>query len=128
MKLREYFERTNGTGVLATADSSGKVDVAVYAKPYCCEEETVAFIMADRLSHHNLQSNGHAAYLFWESGGGLQGKRLYLNMIKEEKDPELIEKIMKEVYPEDSERYREVSKHLVYFHVDQVLPLLGEAV
>jgi len=128
MKLGEYFEKTSGMGVLATADSGGKVDVAVYGKPYFGEEETVAFIMAERLSHHNLQSNGHAAYLFWESGGEHQGKRLYLTMIKEEKDTELVEKIMKEVYPEGSERYRGISKYLVYFHVDQVLPLLGETV
>jgi hypothetical protein len=30
MALKDYFEEQKGTGVLATADSSGKVDAAVY--------------------------------------------------------------------------------------------------
>ena len=29
-KLKEYFESTKGSGVLATADSSGKVDATIY--------------------------------------------------------------------------------------------------
>ena len=33
MKLSEYFENVKGYGVLATADSAGKVDVAVYEAP-----------------------------------------------------------------------------------------------
>ena len=64
MKRSEYFEKTKGTGILATADGTGQVDAAVYARPHFLDEQTVAFIMADRLSHKNLQSNPHAAYLF----------------------------------------------------------------
>ncbi len=126
MKLREYFEKATGMGVLATADSAGKVNLAIYAKPYFLDEETVAFVMADRLSHHNLQSNEHAAYLFLESGNKYEGKRLYLTKTREEKDTEAMGKIMKEVYPEGAERYQGMAKCLVYFHLDEVLPLLRE--
>ena len=66
MSLGEYFEKTKGLGVLATADSKGKVDAAIYSRPHVMDDETVAFIMADRLTHNNLQSNPHAAYLFKE--------------------------------------------------------------
>ena len=66
MNLQDYFDKANGTGVLATADREGKVDLAIYAKPHVMDKETVAFIMADRMTHHNLQSNGHATYLFKE--------------------------------------------------------------
>ncbi len=34
MNLSDYFDNTKGYGVLATADSSGKVDAAVYARPH----------------------------------------------------------------------------------------------
>ena|GEM_PF-3646200 len=61
MGLEEYFEGNKGFGVLATAGGDGTVDVAVYARPHVVDEETVAFIMADRLSHRNLQSNPHAS-------------------------------------------------------------------
>jgi putative heme iron utilization protein len=66
MKISEYFKTAKGTGVLATADSNGRVDVAFYAIPHVRDEDTIAFIMTDRLTHQNLQSNPHAAYLFME--------------------------------------------------------------
>ncbi len=78
MDLSEYFESANGLGVLATASADGQVDLAVYARPHVLAKDTVAFIMADRLSHANLQSNPRAAYLFREDGEGYRGKRLHL--------------------------------------------------
>ncbi|MBC8875369.1 MAG: hypothetical protein H8E44_38585 [Planctomycetes bacterium] len=59
MNLREYFENTKGVGVLATADSNGKVNAAIYARPHFLDpddDETLTFIMAERLSHANVQS------------------------------------------------------------------------
>ena len=78
MNLTEYFDNAEGTGVLATADGDGNVDLAVYGKPHMMDEETAAFIMSDRLSHKNVTSNPNAAYLFMEKGPGYKGKRLYL--------------------------------------------------
>lgn len=126
MKLSEYFEQAQGRGVLATADSKGFVDVAVYSRPHFIDEETIAYIMTGRLSHENLQTNPHAAYLFIESGEKFVGKRLYLSKIKEETDPELIEKIRwRKTYkvPDDQ---KDEKRYLVYFHIDKVLPLIGD--
>jgi len=120
MKLSEYFENAKGYGVLATADSAGKVDVAMYARPHFMDEETIAFIMPDRLTHHNLQSNPHAAYLFMETGEKLSGKRLFLTKIKEEKDSDLLYAIRRKSYGDDRE-----GRYLVYFKIDKVLPLIG---
>jgi hypothetical protein len=49
MNLKEYFEKTQGIGVLATADRSGRVDAAVYSRPHIMADEALAFIMRDRL-------------------------------------------------------------------------------
>ena len=68
MKLDDYFDLKKGIGVLSTADGEGKVDAAIYARPHFMDDGTVAFIMRDRLSHHNLQSNPHATFLFKEDG------------------------------------------------------------
>jgi hypothetical protein len=125
MKLSEYFENTAGKGVLATADSSGLVDVAVYSRPHFIDEETVAFIMLDRLTHKNVQSNPHAAYLFMETGEKYAGKRLFLTKIKEEADKEVIAQVRRRksyTLPEDEE---EKARFLVYFRIDKVLPLIG---
>ena len=125
MKISEYFEKKKGRGVIATADSEGRVGVAVYARPHFIDEKTVAFIMADRLMHKNVQSNPHAAYLFLESGDKYVGKRLYLTKIKEEKDSDLIDKIRRRESCPAYDKYGEKTRYLVYFHVDKVLPLIG---
>ena len=85
MGLGEYFDNAKGHGVLATANAEGKVNVAVYSRPHFIDEETIAYIMTERLTHENLKSNPHAAYIFIEASDKLfTGKRLYLTKIKEE--------------------------------------------
>jgi len=127
MNLSEYFENTTGRGVLATADSDGNVDAAVYSRPHFIDETTIAYIMTDRLTHKNLQSNPHAAYIFVESPSEkFVGKRLYLTKIKEDTDPEAIQKIRWRktyVVPEDQ---KDQKRFLVFFRVDKVLPLIGD--
>jgi hypothetical protein len=124
MDLQRYFKDVKGRGVLATADGGGRVDMAVYAKPHFMEDGSVAFIMADRLSHHNLQSNDKAAYLFMEEGPRYKGVRLFLSKIREEKDTELLQAIRRRKYA--SERGAgEGSRFLVFFRVEKILPLIG---
>jgi len=125
MTVSEYFANTKGTGVLATADDSGKVDAAVYARPHCAEDQTVTFIMADRLSHRNLQSNSHAAYLFIEQGEGYKGKRLHLTKIDEETDPQKIQAMRRRPLPVECGLESE-SRYLVHFRIDRVRPLVGD--
>ena len=124
MKLEEYLDNVSGKGVMATSDSDGKVNIAVYSKPHFAEEGSLAFIMRDRLSHHNLQSNPHAAYMFVEQGSSYKGIRLHLEKIKESRDEELIASMTRRnLSPEEDKAAGE--KFLVYFSVDKVLPLIG---
>ena len=125
MKLSGYFEKAKGRGVIATSDSKGKVGTAVYGRPHFINEKTVAFIMADRLMHKNLQSNPYASYLFMESKERYAGKRLYLTKIKEEKDRVLIDKIRQRENCPVYDVYQNEIRYLVYFRVDKVLPLIG---
>ncbi|MBB5348658.1 pyridoxamine 5'-phosphate oxidase family protein [Desulfoprunum benzoelyticum] len=120
-ELQEYFENSKGFGVLATADSNGKVNAAIYSRPHFLEKETVTFIMRDRLTHHNLQSNPSATFLFVEEGAGFQGKRLYLKKTREENNPELVKKIKRRKLNDDNEE----PTFLVYFTVEKELPLIG---
>jgi hypothetical protein len=120
MDLKEYFEKVKGIGVIATADSQGKVNAAIFSRPHVMEDGTVAFIMPERLTYHNLQSNPHAAYLFKEDGEGWKGVRLHLKKVKEEKDTELLRSLKRRRYEGDEE-----GRHLVFFQVEKVLPLIG---
>ena len=121
MELKAYFEKTEGKGILATADGDGKVDAAVYARPHFMDDGAIAMIMRDRLTHHNLQSNPHACYLFIEKGPGYKGKRLFLTKIREEQDSELLDSLRRRQYLDKTDE----SKFLVFFQIDKELPLVG---
>lgn len=121
MELKEYFEKTQGTGIMATADDDGHVDAAVYARPHFMEDGTIAMIMRDRLTHHNLQSNPHACYLFIEKGVGYNGKRLFLTKVREEKDPKLLESLHRRQFIDEKGE----TKFLVFFKLTKELPLIG---
>jgi hypothetical protein len=123
MDLQRYFKDTKGRGVLATADENGKVDLAVYGSPHFMEDGSIAFIMADRLTHHNLQSNDHAAYLFMEDGPGYRGVRLFLTKIREEQDSDLLYSVRSDRYPSQKEAGK--TRFLVFFNIDRQLPLIG---
>ena len=128
MKLADYFENIKGYGVFATADSEGKVNVAALSRPTVMEDGTAAFIMSGHLTHHNLESNPHAAYYFVEKDGNFGGKRLYLTKVRESEDSELIEAIRKKRYPIFTTKYDNESKYVVFFTVDKVLPLVADGV
>jgi len=124
MDLEAYFSSVKGTGILATCDSEGNVDAAIYAKPYIIQEDVIAFSMMQRLSYMNTQSNPKATYVFIENGPGYLGRRFYLTKTSEETNPETI-KQLKETHgihttPADEPR------HMVYFQVNNICPLIGD--
>ena len=128
MNLSDYFETAEGLGILSTADSSGRVNSALYGRPHFIDEETIAFIMAERLTFSNLQSNPSALYLFKEAGEHYLGKRLYLTKTKEISDQNMIDEIRRRPhYRHDYKKDPGDQKRLVYFHIDQALPLVGSA-
>jgi len=122
MNLELYFDNTKGLGILSTADSTGKVNAAVYARPHFMEDGTLAMIMRDRLSHHNLQSNPHATFLFKEEGSGYRGKRLYLTKVREEQNTDLLQSLRRRKSTDGNGEDR----FLVIFKLDKELPLVGE--
>ena len=126
MGLRDYFDTRKGVGVLATADAEGKVNLAIFARPHVFEERSVGFIMPDRLTHQNLSSNPHAAYLFLEDEEGAkrtwQGKRLHLTKTGEEQDTDRLFALRRRTYGDERD-----GRFLVSFAVDEELPLVGGA-
>jgi len=121
MKLKDYFEKTAGTGVLSTADENGNVNAAIYSRPHFIESDKLAFIMRDRLSHKNLASNPHAVYLFKEDKPGYKGKRLYMTMVKEEKNADQIVSLQRRKYEKEVNEDR----FLVFFELVRERPLVG---
>jgi len=124
MTLKEYLHNISGKGVLATADAEGKVDAAIYSKPHILADGTLAFIMRDHLTHHNIGSNPYATYLFIEDGPHYKGIRLFLKKVREDSDPDLIAKMTRRHLTPEQDRARG-PKFLVYFTLEKSLPLIG---
>jgi hypothetical protein len=123
MELKEYFESTKGFGVLSTADGEGRVNAAVYSRPHVMEDGSLAFIMRDRLTHSNIQANPHAIFLFREDSSGYKGKRLYLTKTSEEQDTDRLHALRRRP-PSDDDK-EDVPRFLVFFRLDNELPLVG---
>ncbi|MEN8126778.1 MAG: pyridoxamine 5'-phosphate oxidase family protein [Planctomycetota bacterium] len=124
MNLSDYFEKNEGTGILATCDPGRHVDQAIYSKPFVVDENTVAFVMKQRISHQNLRRLPRACYVFLEKGPGYKGVRMHLTVQREEKNRSLIKALRKKqpcIYPESDDS----DKFLVFFEVDQIRPLVG---
>lgn len=121
--LENFFEGRQGTGVLSTADSEGRVNGAIFAKPHVLAEDTVSFIMRENLTYSNLQSNPHAAYVFRTDGRGYEGVRLHLSKLRENDDQAHFDSVTRVSYSDDAE----VRRILVTFRVDKRLPLVGAA-
>ncbi len=128
MNLETYFEKVKGFGILSTADSEGNVNASAISKPYFMDDNTVAFVLPNNLTHKNLQSNFKAAYFFLEKSEKYDGLRLHLTKIRESTDMELIETIRKKRYPIFSIKYNNQSKSAVIFNVDKVLPIVAPGV
>ncbi len=130
MSIAEYFQNAKGQGILATADKDGNVDAAVYAKPKILEENTIAFIMRDSLTHANVNSNLHACYLFVENeGDGYRGLRLYLRRLYEEEDSERLHILRKA----DHNWIQETGElrgplFLVVFRIDKIRAMIPQGV
>lgn len=124
MNLKEYFTSRHGNGILSTADAEGRVDSAIYSTPHMDDDGTLIFIMRERLTHKNLQTNPYAAYLYIEDGAGHHGIRLYLKKVKEDDDPDRIASMTRR-HLSPAEDAAHGPKHLVYFQVEKILSLIG---
>lgn len=124
MNLEKYFTETKGIGVMATSEESGVVDTAIYSRPHVQGKNEIAFVMRDRLTHQNLQTNTHANYLFLEEGQGYNGVRIFLTKLDESTDQDLIASITRRHLSSEDERLRG-EKFLVRFKVDKILTLIG---
>jgi hypothetical protein len=121
MDIKDYFESTEGMGVLATGDDNGRINTALYSRPNFIEDGRIAFIMPERLTQANLAANPNASYLFMEKTDRYQGKRLYITLVDAQKNSPRIKELKRSKHGDPSEDH-----WLMIFKVDKVLPLIGD--
>lgn len=124
MNLKDYLSEQKGVGVLSTADSEGRVNAAIYARPHVMEDGRLAMIMRNRLTRRNLLQNPYATFLFIENTQGYQGVRLALKKTSEDTDQDRIKQLTRRSLTEKEDREKG-PKFFTYFVVEKVRPLVG---
>lgn len=122
MNLHDYFNEKSGFGVISTSNNKGEVNSAVYAKPHVIDNNTIAFIMRDKLTRKNVRENPQAHYMFIEHNHGFHGVRLNLTMVEESQDQERIKALSRRPSKGDES---DGDRFLVTFTVNKVLMLVG---
>ena len=85
---------------------------------------TLAFIMRERLTLKNLQTNPYATYLFKENGAHLKGIRLFMKKAGQDQNKELIAQMTRRSLS-SAEDEAAGPKHIVYFTLEKILTLVG---
>ena len=123
MKLNEMFP-AGGRGIIAASDSSGNVNMAVYAKPHIVDEKTVAWGMTEGRTWACVKENPRTAYLYMNPGPGYSGVRLKLSLKEFLESGDMLETVKKHTAEIVSPAAAEAVKHVAFFAVEEVRPLI----
>ena len=123
MKLSELLP-PGGTGVIATADRNGAVNVAIYAAPRLVDDDTVAWGMTAGRTYDNLRDNRNASYLYRAPGNGVKGVRLTLLLQKIEDAGKTLEEVKARAGAAVGPRAAEAVRYVAYFRVVETRPLM----
>jgi hypothetical protein len=123
MKLLDMFP-SGGRGIIATSDSSGNVNIAVYARPHIVDEKTVAWGMTEGRTWSYVKENPRAAYLYMNPGPGYAGVRLALALKEFRESGDMLETIKKHTAEIVSPGAAEAVIHVAFFKIEEIRPLI----
>ena len=123
MKLSDMFP-AGGRGVIAASDSSGNVNIAVYAKPHVVDDKTVVWGMTEGRTWASVKENPRAAYLYMNPGPGYAGVRLKLSLKSSFESGDMLETIKKHTATIVGPTAAEAVTHVAFFAVEEIRPLI----
>ena len=125
-KTREYLQAEGRSNVLATTDKAGKVNLAVFGSLALVDDETVVVMVGDNRTYANLQANPLASLLVTlhgKTGMQQEGCRVYLKVRSMEDGGKMFDEIKGKVRAKVGDA-AEMLKHLVWFDIEEVRPIL----
>jgi hypothetical protein len=125
-KVRGYLQTEGRSNVLATTDTSGRVNLAVFGSLALVDDATVVVMVGDNRTYGNLQENPFASCLVTlhgKTGMQQEGCRLYLKVRSIEDKGKTFDAIKEQVRARVGDA-AEMLKHLVWFDVEEVRPIL----
>jgi hypothetical protein len=125
-QLMDFFNKQPRLGILATADKSGKVDVAYFGSPRMIDEKTIFMGLGKNRSFENLQQNPHAVFMIMEPGQSLpewKGVRVYMKMSDCQTSGEKLDAIRARIAEAAGEKASKMIHAAVTFSIEEVRPL-----
>ena len=125
-KVKGYLQAEERSNVLATTDTSGKVNLAVFGSLALADDATVIVMVGDNRTYANLQENPLASLLVTlhgKTGMQQEGCRLYLKVRSIEDEGKMFDQIKGKVKEKVGDA-AEMLKHLVWFDIEEVRPIL----
>ena len=124
--VRGYLQAEGRSNVLATTDKSGKVNLAVFGSLALADDATVVVMVGDNRTYTNLQENPSSSCLVTlhgKTGMQQEGCRLYLKVRSIEDEGKMFDEIKGKVRAKVGDA-AEMLKHLVWFDIEEVRPIL----
>lgn len=124
--VRGYLEHEGRCNVIATTDSSGRVDVAMFGSLRLSGDDTAMIMLGDNRTWENLNANPHAACMVTmhgKTGLASEGCRLYLKVRSMEDSGEKVEAFRSEIRKRIGGA-ADMLRHLVLFDIVEARPIL----
>lgn len=127
-QVMEMFNRDTRIGALATANSNGDVNAAVFGSPRMIDEDTIIMAIGDNRSFEYLQENPKASFIVIEPGQSpatWKGIRLYLEVDTFERYGEVLDSFRENIRKVAGNRSADAIKAAIRFKVVDVRPLIA---
>jgi hypothetical protein len=127
-ELMEAFNRRPRIGSLATADSKGDVNAAVFGSPQMLDENTVVMGIGRNRSLANLEDNPKAVFIFMEPAQSAlewKGARVYLDVESIEKEGPLFDRIKAQIRKVAGDRSADAMHAALRFKIREIRPLIA---
>lgn len=128
--LMAQFNDPTRLGTLATADSNGKPDNAVFSALQMVDENTVKFAIGDNRSYANLKQNPQATFIFFHPDANpynWKGARIYLKMeqaVEEGEEFNGMVAMVRQMAGDDAANH---VKAVITFNIEEVRPLIDSS-
>ena len=126
-ELMTLFNKRPRIGALATANTIGDVNVAVFGSPQMIDENTVIMGIGENRSFRNLQRNPKAVFIVMEPGETVmdwKGARVYLEAIDLETSGSFYDQLKQNIAKAVGQQAADMIHAAIRFRITEVRPIV----
>jgi hypothetical protein len=126
-ELMALFNKRPRIGALATANTIGDVNVAVFGSPHMIDENTVVMGIGENRSFRNLQRNPKAVFIVMEPGETVmdwKGARVYLEALDMETSGSFYDQLKQNIAKAVGQQAADMIHAAIRFRITDVRPIV----